>query len=236
MCDLSWSEDRKTASEDRTGWEVEEKSVQILQGTSDSRSDSNVPKAFIPKDSNHLGIKSPPTLMVFFFNFQNCFVTLSDFMIIYMPAFCLNHMIDEESKFKGQDARGDEALLFWFKHIPNDNCLKIRANRPNRATLCYHSSAAWQCTCTSKNMHTSVLPVLVVESAWTHWPNFPQLARLVGDQQSSPPISPNWAYQSIQSLCVSIFLFPPSVPVCTDAHSSVLINSEESCMCFDLEC
>lgn len=63
-----------------------------------------------------------------------------------------------------------------------------------------------------QNMHTSVLPVFVVESAWAHWPNFPQLARLVGDQQSSPPISPNWAYQSIHSLHVSIFLFPPSVP------------------------
>ena len=71
-------------------------------------------------------------------------------------------------------------------------------------TVCHYNGAVWHCRCT--HAHTHAQPVLVVESEGTHWPNFPQLARLVGDQQSSPPVSPNRAYQSTHSLCVSVSL------------------------------
>lgn len=73
---------------------------------------------------------------------------------------------------------------------------------------CY-SGAIWQCRCTGAKhtrTHTQAQPVLAVESEGTHWPNFPQLARLVGDQRSSAPVSPNQAYQSTHSLTVSLCL------------------------------
>lgn len=148
-------------------------------------------------------------------------------MISYIPVSCFNYMIDEKNQKKGVGfVRVDEVLTFWWikilvEIILTDHrshrsvCLCVcqthrQADRPVHAvtiavqplTLHVHQ----------QNMHTSVMPGFVVESAWAYWPNFPQLARLVGDQQSSPPISPNWAYQSIHSLRVSIFLFPPSVP------------------------
>ncbi len=75
-------------------------------------------------------------------------------------------------------------------------------------TPCWYSGTVWHCRCTGKtHTHTRMHSLFLLWSQREHTDLIsPQLARLVGDQQSSPPVSPNRAYQSTHSLCVSVSL------------------------------
>lgn len=226
---LSWSEDKKRASEDRRA-STSSREPLTLEVT------PSVPKAFIPR-LQPFGDKM--SLNFIFFHFQNYFVTGSDVMITYIPASCFNYMINEKNQKQGVGFVGvDKVLTFWWIKILVEiilTCVCLihtQADRPVHAV----TIAAQPLTLHvhQQNMHTSVLPVFVVKSAWAHWPNFPV---------SSPRWGPTILSAHFPQLSLSEHSFPaclhlsvPSIcPQCAQPHTRVsqsTVKQRRRAICF----